>query len=168
MNIKTIIISVFVVLALLVALAWMGYKNTSSALLSQDSNSAKSQLTASEILHDFGTISMANGKVDTTFKITNPTSKGIVLSSIVTSCMCTNAYIVKNGRERGPFGMSGHGGLVPSADETIKTGESLDIKVVYDPNAHGPAGVGSIDRIVELTDADGGMLHLEIKASVTP
>ena len=59
-------------------------------------------------------------------------------------------------------------GYVPPANETIKAGESRMIRVVYDPNAHGPAGVGRINRFVELVDSSGGTLGLEIKALVTP
>ena len=81
--------------------------------------------------------------------------------------MCTNAYIVNGGRETGPFGMQGMG-FVPPANELIKAGESRDIKVVYDPNAHGPSGVGAIDRYVFLTDEAAGKIQLEIKALVTP
>ena len=59
-------------------------------------------------------------------------------------------------------------GYVPPANELIKAGESRTIRVVYNPNAHGPAGVGRIDRFVTLTDEAGGALQLEIKALVTP
>mgnify|MGYP001618214936 FL=1 len=83
--------------------------------------------------------------------------------------MCTTAYIIReNGSKSRPFGMPGHGGAVPRANEIIKAGESRDIEVVYDPNAHGPAGVGRIDRLVYLEDADGNKLQFEIKANVTP
>jgi hypothetical protein len=64
--------------------------------------------------------------------------------------------------------MPGHGGPVGRANEIIKAGQSLNIKVVYDPNAHGPAGVGAIDRFIELTEENGGKTQLEIKAVVTP
>ena len=125
------------------------------------------QLTATETLYDFGTISMKNGLVNRVFKVTNPSDKDIVVKRVHTSCMCTNAFIESARGEKGPFGMDGMG-YVPPADETIKAGESLDIKVVYDPNAHGPAGVGAIDRYVYLEDATGGELQFEIKAVVTP
>ena len=124
-------------------------------------------LTAAETIYDFGAISMKNGDVARSFRITNPTATDIELKTVVTSCMCTKAYIEGGASTKGPFGMPGMG-FVPPADELIKAGESRDIKVVYDPNAHGPAGVGAIDRFVTLTDASGGTLELEIKAMVTP
>ncbi len=125
------------------------------------------QLQSSEKLYDFGTISMAKGNVEKIFKITNPTDKDIFVKTVTTSCMCTSAYIENGGAEKGPFKMPGMG-YVPPANETIKAGGSIDIKVVYDPAAHGPAGVGPIDRFVYLKDADGGKIQLEIKANVTP
>ncbi|MDP1707325.1 MAG: DUF1573 domain-containing protein [bacterium] len=129
---------------------------------------AQSSLIASETLYDFGTISMKNGLVNKEFTITNPTNLDIMATTVLTSCMCTLAYIVKeNGDLKGPFGMPGMG-YVPPANELIKAGESRVIRVIYDPNAHGPAGVGRIDRFITLTDASGGALQLEIKALVTP
>lgn len=128
---------------------------------------AVSQLLTPEKIYDFGTISMANGNVEKIFKVTNPTDKDIFIKTVTTSCMCTSAYIEKDGSEKGPFKMPGMG-YVPPANETIKAGGSIDIKVVYDPNAHGPAGVGMIDRFVYLTDANGGKVQLEIKANVKP
>ncbi|HEY4515352.1 MAG TPA: DUF1573 domain-containing protein [Candidatus Paceibacterota bacterium] len=125
-------------------------------------------LTASETLYDFGTISMKNGDVTNEFTVTNPTEQNIKIDTILTSCMCTRAYLVfPDGKTKGPFGMPGMG-YVPPANETIEGGGTRVIRVVYDPNAHGPAGVGRIDRLVTLTDSSGNELKLEIKALVTP
>ncbi len=132
-----------------------------------DQSGTVSQLQTSEKLYDFGTISMIEGNVEKIFKVANPTDKDIFVKTVTTSCMCTSAYIVKGDAVKGPFKMPSMG-YVPPANETIKAGESMDIKVVYDPNAHGPAGVGIIDRFVYLTDANGGKIQLEIKANVTP
>lgn len=127
-----------------------------------------STLTTTETFFDFGTISMKNGLVTKEFTVTNTTGKDIFVPTLVTSCMCTKAFIVESdGSAKGPFGMPAMG-YVPPANETIKAGESRTIRVVYDPNAHGPAGVGRIDRFVTLTDASGGAIQFEIKALVTP
>lgn len=132
-------------------------------------NQVKSSLVAPEVFYDFGTISMRNGNVTKEFTVTNPTTEAITIKTVLTSCMCTNAFIVKaDGSTKGPFGMPGHGGAVAPANETIEAGGSRIIRVVYDPNAHGPAGVGRIDRFVTLSDDSGGTLEYEIKANVTP
>jgi hypothetical protein len=154
------------ILVFLVGLGLMWWGSGSQSTASSGSN-AKNALTVSEKIYDFDTTSMAKGKVDHIFRVTNPTDKDVVLKRIGTSCMCTNAYIASVDGEKGPFGMEGHG-YVPPADETIKAGESRDVRVVFDPNAHGPAGVGLIDRFIYLTDASGGTLELEIKTVVTP
>src|SRR3989344_1820497 len=131
-------------------------------------STSKSVLTAQEIFYDFGTISMKNGNVTKEFKVENTTDKDINVSTILTSCMCTSAFMVlPDGNIKGPFKMPGMG-YVPPANEIIKAGESRIIRVVYDPNAHGPAGVGRINRFVTLTDESGGTVQLEIKALVTP
>ncbi|RJR12496.1 DUF1573 domain-containing protein [Candidatus Parcubacteria bacterium] len=161
---KNIVIAALTVLGI-VGLFFWGAENRASP---ENNASAKSMMAAAETFHDFGTISMARGTVEKMFEIANPTDKDIVLESLTTSCMCTNAFIVKSGERRGPYGMPGHGGSVPKANELVGAGEKLTIAVVYDPAAHGPAGVGSIDRFVYLTDDTGATLELEIKANVTP
>ena len=166
MNKKTLIIGALVVLGFIGLMLW-GRSNQTNGL-SQSVTGQRSSLIASETLYDFGTISMTDGNVEKLFKITNPTNKDLTLASVITSCMCTTAYIEKEGREKGPFGMPGHGGSVAKANEVIKAGESVNIKVVYDPNAHGPAGVGLVDRYIDLTEENGGMIQLKIKAVVTP
>ncbi|KKR61498.1 hypothetical protein A2643_02285 [Candidatus Nomurabacteria bacterium RIFCSPHIGHO2_01_FULL_39_220] len=126
-------------------------------------------LIAPETFYDFGKISMKDGNVSKVFKVANSGNQDINLKNLSTSCMCTNAYILDtDGKKRGPFGMPGHGGGITRANEIIKAGESRNIEVVYDPNAHGPAGVGMIDRFVYLEDASGNKLQFEIKANVTP
>lgn len=169
MNIKTII-TILSVIFVIFGLMWWGKSIPKPEINDPNisDNSTESILVVSEKLYDFGAIKINGGNVETKFKITNPTNKEINLESITTSCMCTVAYIESVNGEKGPFGMVGHGGSVPKANEIIKAGESRDIKVVYDPMAHGPAGVGQIDRFIYLTDDSGSTLQLEIKALVTP
>jgi len=126
-------------------------------------------LTALETFYDFGTISMKNGNVSKIFKVTNSTNEDIKVSSVTTSCMCTTAYIIKeDGSRSRPFGMPGHGGAVPKANVVVGAGGSLDIDVVYDPNAHGPAGVGLIERSVFLEDENNNVMEFKLRVNVTP
>ncbi len=149
----------------LAGLLWFG--NSTPKNIVPEGNAA-GVLVAAEKFYDFGTISMKNGNVTKDFTVNNPTDKDVFVSTLVTSCMCTSAFIVApDGRSKGPFKMPGMG-YVPPANETIKAGESRIIRVVYDPNAHGPAGVGPIDRFATLTDASDGTFQFEIKALVTP
>lgn len=128
----------------------------------------ENELSAVETFYDFGTISMKDGKVSKIFEVANKTDKDVLFPSLTTSCMCTAAYFIQlDGEKSGPFGMPGMG-FVPKLNKTIKDGESASVEVVYDPNAHGPAGVGKIDRFVYLEDASGNKLQFEIKANVIP
>lgn len=167
---KTLIASgVFVLILIGLLASGNAGKGGAASAQGASSSAAKSALVAPAVFHDFGTISMKNGNVTKEFTITNPTAEAVTIKTVLTSCMCTTAFVVgADGSVKGPFGMPGHGGPVPPANETIAAGESRVIRVVYDPNAHGPAGVGMIDRFIELTDSEGGALQLEIKANVTP
>lgn len=169
-NTISIIAVVLLVLAGLFVWGYGGKQGTTASVQGVDVATALSSgLTAPETFYDFGTISMKNGNVTKEFTVTNPTDKDINVSTLVTSCMCTTSFIVRSdGSTKGPFGMPGHGGAVPPANELIKAGESRTIRVVYDPNAHGPAGVGQVDRFIMLTDASGGTVQFEVKALVTP
>lgn len=162
---KTSIITVIIIVMGLVGLVFLG-KSAQKNIPKE--NGIKSALITTESLYDFGTISMKDGDVTKEFTVTNPTLKDIFISTLVTSCMCTEAFMVgPDGTVKGPFGMSSMG-YVPPVNDTIKAGESRIVRVVYDPNAHGPAGVGFVDRFVYLTDVSGSKLQLEIKAVVTP
>ena len=169
MNKKTVFIGALVIVAIVGLMLW-GRANAGKGVANHagaPQGAVASSLTAAETLYDFGTISMKNWTVSHLFTVTNGTNAPVYLTSVYTSCMCTAAYLETPKGEKGPFGMQGMGYL-PPANETIAPGESREVKVVYDPNAHGPAGVGAIDRFVYLVDDKGGTLQLEVKAVVTP
>lgn len=161
---NTIITGVVIMLGLIGLMIWG--KNNQTTELTKKSGTT-SFLTISEKIYDFGTISMKDGLVSHVFRITNSSDKDVYIKKMSTSCMCTRAYIETAKGEKGPFGMEGMG-YVPPINETIKAGESRNVKVVYDPNAHGPAGVGMIDRFIYLVGTNGETTELEIKAVVTP
>ena len=126
-----------------------------------------STLSSEHNTYDFGNVSMADGHVTHTFSIDNTNPEPIIVTKIYTSCMCTEASLIYQNEKKGPFGMQGHGPL-PKVNQTIAPGESADILVDFDPTAHGPAGVGAIDRTVFIETADGGRMALQISANVTP
>lgn len=116
---------------------------------------------------DFGTVSMAKGKVNRVFTVRNSTAAPVLLSKLYTSCMCTEATILKDGKRFGPYGMPGHGPLGIIGEE-IKPGDSFDVLVTFDPRAHGPAGVGQVIREIYLEGPSAPLLTLQISANVTP
>ena len=171
MKTKTITSVLVIILVFAGLFVWGYYAQKGSKASVQgvgNSNNSVSLLVVSETIYDFGAISMKNGEVATSFVVTNPTERTVTLRQIVTSCMCTVAYLETSGGEQGPFGMPGHNGPTAAVNESIAPGESRVLRVVYDPAAHGPAGVGPVNRLVTLTDADGQTLELEIKALVKP
>ena len=110
---------------------------------------------------------MRDGNVEKIFMLRNNGEKEVRLANVFTSCMCTTAFLEKAGEKRGPFGMPGHG---PSAAPrlSVMPGEELNVRVVFDPNAHGPAGVGLMERTVHLVGDDGAEEVLAIRSMVTP
>lgn len=126
-------------------------------------------LLASENFFDFEKVSMANGKVNHDFRVKNNGAKPVKITKVYTSCMCTEAILkMPSGREFGPYGMPGHGGFSPVISQTIAPGEEMVVKVIFDPAAHGPAGVGLIERVVYLENNFGRLAELQFKAVVTP
>lgn len=170
MKLKTIIITLIILTAIgyLLVLSYQKSVSTVASVQNVASTGKKSALTSAEVFYDFGSISMKNGNVTKEFTFTNPTDKDIIIRSLETSCMCTRVFLVEpDGSTKGPFGMSGMGGMI-STDDTVKAGENRTLRVIYDPNAHGSAGLGNIDRFITITDVSYGKLRFEIKALVTP
>ena len=177
MNKQTVISLVIIIVGVVSIIGWskladkkeLNLEGSEKYHLAKAGNIIANALTATETFYDFGTISMKNGNVSKIFKVTNNGAQDIKVPSLTTSCMCTTDYILnENGERSRPFGMPGHGGAVPRANAIVKAGGSLDIEVVYDPNAHGPAGIGRIERSVFLEDESGKVTELKIKTNVTP
>ena len=174
-NKNQILISVGVI-ALLIILFALGQSNSSvknrSANLSDNPQTSspvnsESELSAPETLYDFGTIRMAAGKVSYPFGVKNESENPIQISRLYTSCMCTSASWKTNNKKMGPFGMPGHG-FVPKLNQALNPNEEATIEVIFDPNAHGPAGVGPFERQIYLDGTDNNLLILQIKGTVTP
>lgn len=124
-------------------------------------------LNVDKTLHDFGTISMKDGNVKTMFTIKNTSAETVRLSKLSTTCMCTQASLILDSMNLGPFGMPGHGAGQTFGEE-LAAGAQAQIEVEYDPNAHGPSGIGEIQRSVILEGPSGELLSVDIRANVTP
>ena len=127
---------------------------------------ASKALVTQENKYNFGTISMAAGKVTNVFEFKNSASEPVTISTIYTSCMCTAATLIIDGVRKGPFGMPGHG-FLPKLSEVVAPGAEIQVEVVFDPEAHGPAGVGSIARAVTM-ETSSGVAEMSFSAVVTP
>ncbi len=128
---------------------------------------ASAGFSSSESQFDFGSISMAAGKVTHRYYLANRGAGPIEIKKLYTSCMCTTAELVKGIRRFGPFGMQGHTDI-PSINQSFVPGERAYVEVVFDPAAHGPAGVGPIERVVTIENDAQEPLQLAFSAYVTP
>lgn len=117
--------------------------------------------------YDFGPVSMARGKVSYDFRVTNSGTEPVTIRKMYTSCMCTVARLTTREGTIGPVGMPGHG-FVPNIDRVIAPGETAVVTATFDPAAHGPAGIGRIDRTVILERDAGLPVELAFSATVTP
>ncbi len=116
---------------------------------------------------DFGRISMAKGDVSKTFLLKNESKLPIIVKKVYTSCMCTSAIMKTAVKKFGPFGMPSHG-LAPSLNIPLAPGEEFQVEAIFNPAAHGPSGIGPIERSV-IIESDGfTSKELVIKALVTP
>lgn len=161
------IVSIVGIMVLLALLFFLGARSKEAT--PKQTLGAAAALSVSEPSFDFGTISMKEGKVRHTFTLQNTsTTTPLLVTRVSTSCMCTEAFLATPSGRLGPFGMPGHGGNAPELTETIPPGESRELGVIFDPAAHGPAGVGRISRSVFIEEGSGSSRALDIQALVTP
>ncbi|MEX2145367.1 MAG: DUF1573 domain-containing protein [Candidatus Spechtbacterales bacterium] len=128
-----------------------------------------SVLLATHSSFDFGTINMKDGKVEHSFEVKNNGEEPVIITKAYTSCACTDAYIYDaGGKEYGKFVMPGHLGT-SSANVVINPGDTAAVKAVFNPAAHGPAGVGLAQRVVylETNSTQSPRMELSFEAVVT-
>jgi hypothetical protein len=161
--------AVVVAVAGLIIVAQPGTATSTPAAAESAAGSAGSDgyLAAVRKKYDFGTISMARGKVTYRYPIRNVGTDPLEVRKLYTSCMCTTAALVKNGKVSEAYGMPGHT-PIPSINIPIAPQEQAYVEVVFDPAAHGPAGVGPIERVVTVENSAGQPLELAFSAVVTP
>ena len=165
---KNVAVTIIIFFAVIVGLIWIARPGGK-----QDKNLANSgsvlsgAFFAEESIFNFGAISMAAGKVSHSFKFKNTGDSPFSVSKIYTSCMCTTAKLSVGGKKFGPFGMPGHG-FVPKINASVPAGEEGVVEAVFDPNAHGPAGVGKVERVITLENSAGAPLEFYFSATVTP
>ena len=63
--------------------------------------------------------------------------------------------------------MPGHG-ATSEVDRLVAPGEEVTVQAVYDPNAHGPDGVGRADRVISVLLGARTAVALKFTVYVTP
>ena len=147
-------------------IVWLATPSTKISSGADVSNTVSKILVTQENKYNFGAISMAAGKVTHVFAFKNSDSEPLTVSTVYTSCMCTAATLIIDGVRKGPFGMPGHG-FLPKLSEVVAPGAEIQVEVVFDPAAHGPAGIGSIARTVAM-ETSSGVAEMSFSATVTP
>ena len=164
---KNIIVGLAIGMIIFASIVWVarpGANDNGSAAVQPSSAGV---LIVEEQSFDFGSISMAAGKVTHRFAVKNTGADPVNISKMYTSCMCTVSVLQKGDKKFGPYGMPGHG-FIPKMNATIDPGEEVFVDVTFDPAAHGPAGVGVIQRAVILENNAGDNVELQISANVKP
>jgi len=162
---KNVLIMIGATAVLIIGLVWLAGPPQDPASAANTGGSSK--LEAAVKSYDFGTVSMKNGPVSYEFTFKNSSDAPVTITKIFTSCMCTKATLINSGKETGPFGMPGHV-VIPTISETVTPGSEAMIRAVFDPAAHGPAGVGTINRVVTVQTDGGAPLEFRFRAVVTP
>lgn len=136
---KTLIIGVAATLILILGGTFLVVKTNNTADLTKNQNV---QVTVDKTNQDWGQIGINNGKVQAEFALTNSGSAPLQLGNIVTSCACTTARVVIDGKTSPYFGMHTKSGWTGQVDP----GKTAKLIVEFDPLFHGPQGVGQITR----------------------
>lgn len=166
-QIKQISIILGLILMAVLGLLWIGGGFKSGTPAASINGKSNGVLTVKETNYDFGTVSMAKGKVSKDFILENNSNGNVEIGEAYTSCMCTSVELKVGDKIAGPFGMAGHG-FIRSAGLTVKPGEKLIATAIFDPAAHGPAGVGPIERQITINTGAKEPVVLGFKALVTP
>ncbi|OHA49700.1 MAG: hypothetical protein A2682_00100 [Candidatus Terrybacteria bacterium RIFCSPHIGHO2_01_FULL_58_15] len=118
---------------------------------------------------DLGTVAMSSGVAERTFAVKNTGDGSLRVTGLQTSCMCTSAQLEVGSEKSAVFGMAGGGGghggsgAAPrSWAMEVPAGGEGTLHVFYDPNAHGPAGVGPFERVVLFNTDDPAQERVEV------
>jgi len=124
------------------------------------------KVTAPEIKRDLGTVSLKKGIVTTKFVIKNEGKSDLIVDKLSSSCGCTSASLVYQGKEGPRFYMAGHGHESPDPNwkVAIAPGGEAQVKVYYDPTVH-PDLTGAVTREVSIHSNDP--VDFETKLTIT-
>lgn len=163
MNDKKIIIG-FILVTLLILGGGIYILSRTTAAPQKVATSQNVKLEVDQKTHDWGTIPYGGGNVSKTFTIKNMGTDVLKLSNIKTSCACTYAQLIIDGKPSPKFGMHTTSSWVGE----VASGKDAQLAVVFDPAFHGPTGVGPMERLVsvETNDINNPSLEFSLKGVV--
>lgn len=158
---KKVVIGILVFIAAIIGGAVVYSNNTRSAVIEKTMGA---KITAPELSFDFKNVPYSGGNVAHEFKIKNSGIKDLTIANLATSCMCTKVYFKTNGVKGPEFGMKGHESE-KAWKGVLKPNEEGIVAAVFDPTAHGPAGIGPVSRIVSFETNDPDRPYMEFNFS---
>ncbi len=115
--------------------------------------------------HNFQDVSVAGGVVKTVMAIKNLGKSDLVIDDMDSSCGCTTASVTKD-KEEGPvFGMRMHGTNPVGWSETLKSGETAELNIYYDPRVHSELR-GPVTRVITVFSNDPNTPNKIVKIEV--
>lgn len=113
---------------------------------------------------EWGSIDYNGPKANKIFTIKNNGTEPLKLTKVKTSCTCTTAQIIIDGKKSPLFSMHPGSSWVGE----VASGEEAQLEVVFDQTFHGPSGLGPIERYitVETNDVTNPKLEFSLKGNV--
>lgn len=162
MNDKKIIIGL-VALTLLILGGGIYVLSASSAPV-KITSSQNAKVQVDQKTFDWGNIPYSGGNAVKAFTIKNAGTDVLKLTGIKTSCTCTKAQIVIDGKTSPYFSMHSTSSWIGE----VSPGKEAQLTVIFDPAFHGPTGVGSVERLISLetNDIQNPSLEFSLKGVV--
>ncbi len=99
---------------------------------------------------NLGNVSVAAGTKNVSFSLSNAGKTDLIITGMVTSCMCTSASLTADGQESPRFGMHDN---ASGWQQAIKPGQTAILNVYYDPTVH-PELRGTVTRTISISSND--------------
>lgn len=141
------------------SLASEAKKEEVKSQLAQSAPADSPKISIDPTFHDFGDVSQAAGEVTQSFTVRNTGKTSLEINNLLSSCGCTSATLVVDGKEGPRFGMHNN---PKDWSATIDPGSAAVLKVYYDPNVH-PDFRGEATREITIFSNDPADFEKSIK-----
>lgn len=155
MNDKKIIIGLIALTILVLGGGIYVLSVASAPVTITSSQNAKAE--TGEKTFDWGNIPINGGNATKTFTIKNAGSDVLKLTGVKTSCTCTKAQVIIDGKTSPYFSMHATSSWVGE----VAPGKEAQLTIIFDPAFHGPTGVGAMERLISLQTNDAQNPNLE-------
>lgn len=112
--------------------------------------------------YDFGDVSVRKGTVVALLTVKNVGKNDLIIDYMETSCMCTEASLVVDGKEGPKFGMRMHGTNPVNWWKSIPPGGTAKLKVYYNPKVHRDLR-GALTRVITIHSNDPYVPQKEVR-----